>query len=72
LYHDCGITALDEVSSTIKITIPFNTDFQQLKKNIETLYRNTLVLTSDENETIPMSLEVRIYLIRKLKNMIKH
>jgi hypothetical protein len=53
---------IDKVSSTSKITIPFNTNFQQLKKNVETLYRNTSVLTSDENEIIPMSLQDKEFL----------
>jgi hypothetical protein len=60
--HDYGITALDEVSSNHKITIPFNTDFEQLKKNVEALYRNTSVLTSDENEKIPMSIADKNFL----------
>jgi hypothetical protein len=63
IIHDYGITALDEVSSNRKITIPFNTDFEQLKKNIETLNRNTKVLTSDDNETIPMSVEDKNFLL---------
>jgi hypothetical protein len=46
--HDYGITALDEVSSNRKITIPFNTDFEQIKKNIDFLNENTKVLTSDD------------------------
>jgi hypothetical protein len=54
--HDCEITVIEKVSSTSKITIPFNTDFEQIKKNIHSLNRNISVLTSDENETIPMSI----------------
>jgi hypothetical protein len=61
--HDYGITAIDEVSSNRKITIPFNTDFEQIKKSIETLNRNTSVLTSDENETITMSVEDKNFLL---------
>jgi hypothetical protein len=34
IIHDYGIITLDEVSSNRKITIPFNTDFEKLKRNI--------------------------------------
>jgi hypothetical protein len=61
--HDYGITAIDEVSSNRKITIPFNTDFEQIKKNISFLNDNTKVLASDDNETIPMSIEDKNFLL---------
>jgi hypothetical protein len=61
--HDYGITAIDEVPSTRKITIPFNTDFEQLKKDISFLNQNTPLLTSDENGKIPMSIEDKTFLL---------
>jgi hypothetical protein len=61
--HDYGVSSNEVVSSTCKITIPLNTDFQQIKKNMDSLNRNTSVLTSDENEKIPMSIEDKNFLL---------
>jgi hypothetical protein len=45
--HDYGVSSINDVPSTCKITIPFNTDFEQLKKDIVFLNQNAGIFTSD-------------------------
>jgi hypothetical protein len=69
--HDYGITAIDEVPSNRKIIIPFNTDFEQLKKDISLLNRNTPLFTSDENEKIAITIEDKSFLL-EVENLFKN
>jgi hypothetical protein len=61
--NDYGVSTNDVVCFSCKITIPFITNFEQIKKEIVTLNHNTPLLTADENEKIPFAIKDKNFLL---------